>query len=137
METNEEIAITLLHDLKVKTKDFIINRLIEIGRENIFIPVMTEVVKLIRESNQHSLLMELAQYIDAAYSPGLRAHILDDFIREAVAIQSIINELKTQHHIYILEQKLFMYKQAEKMLRSTATTGTTHVILKILEFRGD
>ena len=132
----KEVSNNLLTDLKTKNKDIIVGTLIKLGRDNIFIPVLIELIKLAKTS-QENIMTELAEYLDASYNPGLRAHILDDFIRESVKIQSEINELKTKHLIYVMEQKLFMYRQAEQMLRSSSTTGTTQVILKVLQFRGD
>lgn len=132
-----EDAYKLLNNIETKTKDEIIDSLIQLGERNIFIPVMIEFVKLAKAEGKYPQIRIMEDYINEAYSPGLRAHILDDFVRERLKIQSEINELKTKHNIYVLEQKLFMYKQAEQMLRSNATSGSTYEIMKILEFRGD
>jgi hypothetical protein len=137
MQSNyKEIAMHLLNEIKTRDKDKIIATLIKLGRENIFIPVLIDLIKL-ANTNQENIMHDLSGYLDAAYSPGLRAHILDDFIRESIRLQGELNELKTKHLIYVMEQKLFMYRQAEKMLRSSSTTGTTQVLLKVLQFRGD
>ncbi len=98
---------------------------------------MIEFVKLTRQNAEYDAVHVIEECMNAAYSPGLRAHILDDFIRNKTEIQREINELKSKHNIYVLEQKLFMYKKIEKTLRSTSTTGSTYEIMKILEFRGD
>ena len=130
-------AQLLLEQLKSKTRDEVIDILIQLGEDNQFIPVMIEFVKLARKNSEHNYLRAIEECINAAYSPGLRSHILDDFIREKLKIQEELNEIKTRYRIYVLEQKLFMYKKAEQMLRSTATTGSTYEIMNILEFRGD
>jgi RNAse (barnase) inhibitor barstar len=130
-------AKRLLEEIQAGDKDVITNTLIDLGMKDIFIPVTIEFVNLAKKMNLHSIIDSLKKYLDMAYSPGLRAHILDDFVRNKVKIMTHLNELKSKHKIYALEQKLFMYREAEKMLRSTSTTGTTHYIMKIIEFRGD
>jgi len=132
-----ELAEKLIGSLKSSTKDTIIDELIELGRQNVFIPVMIEYVKLAKQSANRGLIDDMISCIDSAYSPGLRAHILDDFIQAELQIKSKLNELKAKHQIYVLEQKLFMYHEVEQLLRSTATTGTTMAIMKILDFRGE
>lgn len=131
----KEKAKSLLNLVKAKNKNEIIDHLIELGDGNIFIPVMIEVVKIAKEEGDYAAIQTLEDSMNSAYSPGLRSHILDDFIRAKLDIQTELNELKTKHGIYVLEQKLFMYKKAVEMLRSTATTGSTYEIMKILEFR--
>lgn len=119
-------------------KDKIINYLIYLGDNDIFIPVLVEFVKNAKAKKNLQQISNLKEYIDLAYTPGLRAHILDDFIREKIRIQHDINEIKAKSRLYVLEQKLFMYKQAEEMIRAPSnTTGATHSIMKIVEFRGD
>ena len=140
MYSNERyhaIALTLIDNLKIKSKDDIVDELIDLGKQNIFIPVMIEFVKIAKNTSEKGLIQLVMEHIDIAYSPGLRAHILDDFIQAEIETKLKLNTLKTKHAIYILEQKLFMYNQVEKFLRSTATTATTRAIMKILEFRGD
>ena len=127
----------LLNDIETKSRDEMIDILIGLGDQNVFIPIMINCLKLAKKKKKYRTISLIEEYINASYSPGLRAHILDDFIRERLKIESNINELKAKHSIYVLEQKLALYKQAESMIRSNSTLGATHEVMKILEFRGD
>lgn len=130
-------AEDLISKLETHNQDMIIDKLIELGEQNIFIPTMIEVYRMLKAQNKTQYIKTLEVYINAAYSPGLRAHILDDFIREKLKLQNALNELKAQHHIYTLEQKLYMYQNAEETLRSTSILEATQAIMKVIEFRGD
>lgn len=119
-------------------KDRIIDYLIYLADKDIFIPVLIEFVKEAKTRKNTNEVEKLKEYIDMAYTPGLRAHVLDDFIRDKIKIQYKINDIKSKQGLYVLEQKLYMYKEAEAMIRSPSSTkGSTHAIMKIVEFRGD
>ena len=131
---SEKLANLLL----MEDKDKIIDYLIYLADKNIFIPVLIDFVQMVKERKNSQEIEKLKEYIDLSYTPGLRAHVLDDFIRDKLRIQYEINEIKSKNDLYVLEQKLFMYKEAEAMLRSPSNTkGSTHAIMKIVEFRGD
>ena len=122
----------------LEEKDRIVDYLIYLGDGGIFIPVLVQFVKTAKDKKNSNEIEKLKEYINLAYTPSLRAHVLDDFIRNKTQIQYDINEIKAKNGLYVLEQKLFMYKQAEEMLRVPSnTTGATHAIMKIIEFRGD
>jgi len=133
----EKEARELLNDLVYRSRDEMVDILIKLGESNSFIPVMIEFVSIAKAEGKYQSIKTMEECMNHAYSPGLRAHVLDDFIREKLKLQSELNELKTAHKIYVLEQKVYMYEQAEEMLRGSATNGATHEIMKILEFRGD
>lgn len=118
-------------------QDSVTDYLIELGHKNTFIETVICLLGLVKERKLYSITPLLSECINRAYNPGLRAHIIDDFIRHRINLESKINELKNVHKIYPLEQKLFMYYQAEKMLKTNCTALTTHLILQIAEFRGD
>ena len=128
----------LLDLIVSEDKDAIIDYLIYLADKDIFVPVLIQFVKSAKERHKTEDIEHLKQYIDMAYTPGLRAHVLDDFIRDKTRMQYEINDIKSKNGVYVLEQKLFMYKEAEAMLRAPSNTrGATHAIMKIVEFRGD
>ena len=137
MNKNEFIDkyVTQLSDFIInkRTDDEITDLLIDLGKKNIFIPTIIMFMK--KHKRHYELIRILIDYINAAYTPGLRAQILDDFIRERLKIENKINEIKSSNGIYSMEQKLGLYKQAESMLYNDFTTATTHSLMKIFNFR--
>lgn len=129
----------ILHSkiMQPDTDDNIVDYLIMLGKENIFIPVLVLFIHDTKAKNNLYAIGMLQKYINSAYNPGLRAQILDDFIRARLEIESKLNELKAKLGIYSMEQQLNLYKHAEHALATNATTSATHHILQVCNFRAD
>lgn len=130
----DELMTKILNSV---TDDEIINYLIMLGKANIFIPVVILFIRNAKNKKNLYIIGMLTNYINAAYNPGLRAQIIDDFTRERLAIENKINELKAKLGIYSMEQQLKLYENAEKMLHGDFTTATTHHLMKVFDFRVD
>lgn len=129
-------AKILLDKVQEPYHDEVTDFLIELGQKDEFIQTIVSFMNIIKQKKAHSLVISLTECINRAYNPGLKSHIIDDFVRHRLELEKEINELKAIHKIYILEQKLSMYVNAEAALKGPNTALATYLILQIASFRG-